>query len=137
MPSEKEPEVLKPQLWYCERCGVLGAVMYELHADVMSVVHAMGDHHREASPGCSNGPMGLMSIVPENIRKPMICRPAVEIPSVDRMTRALRQVPTFVKSLEGPDEFIQRLHTWRTEHGQALDEASIYGLTQLASKEKP
>ena len=70
---------MKPQLWYCEQCGILGALMYKEHDDVMSVVYAMGDQHREASPVCKNGAMGLRSIVPENIREPFILRPLNEV----------------------------------------------------------
>lgn len=66
---------MKPQLWYCEMCGIMGALMYEERDDVMSVVHGMGDQHREASPGCENGAVGLRSIVVENIREPFIMRP--------------------------------------------------------------
>lgn len=65
----------KPQLWYCEMCGVLGALMFQERDDVMSVVHAMGDQHREASPSCENEAMGLRSIVVENIHEPFILRP--------------------------------------------------------------
>lgn len=66
---------MTPQLWYCELCGVLGAILYDGHGDVMSVVSALGTQHREASPGCSNGARGLRSIVVENIREPFILRP--------------------------------------------------------------
>jgi hypothetical protein len=66
---------MKPQLWYCEFCGVMGALMYAPGSDAMSVVFGMGDQHREASPGCENKAMGLRSIVVENIREPFILRP--------------------------------------------------------------
>lgn len=66
---------MKPQLWYCEACGVFGAVMYEAQADVMSVVYAMGDQHREASPDCENGPYELRAIVVENIHESFTLRP--------------------------------------------------------------
>lgn len=65
----------KPQLWYCESCGILGALMYEERDDVMSVVSAMGTQHRQASPECENGAYGLRSLIPENIKEPFILRP--------------------------------------------------------------
>jgi len=61
---------MKFQLWWCEICGALGAVQYKERADAMSVCHAEDDQHKEASPMCPNGWMGLRSIAPENIKKP-------------------------------------------------------------------
>lgn len=66
---------MEPQLWYCEMCGVMGALMFKAGDGVMSVFHALGNQHREASPDCPNGSMGLRTIVVENIREPFIMRP--------------------------------------------------------------
>jgi len=70
---------MKPQLWYCEMCGILGALMYKEDQDVMGVVYAMGDQHRKASPDCDNGALGLRSLVIENIKEPFILRPRQSI----------------------------------------------------------
>ena len=40
--------------WFCEGCKVRGEIEYEQHADVMTVVHLVGDSHRHASPNCHN-----------------------------------------------------------------------------------
>ena len=72
---EPPSQPMKPQLWYCETCGVMGAAMYEEHADVMYVVNAMGNQHRQASPKCENGVMGLPTIVVEDIREPFVMKP--------------------------------------------------------------
>ena len=69
----------KPEIWYCEACGVMGALMYDAGEDVMSVVYALGSQHREASPGCEGSARGLRSIVVENIREPFVLRPHVSI----------------------------------------------------------
>lgn len=62
---------MKPQVWFCEACGVIGVTMYEEHADVMSVFHKLGDAHRAASPGCPRGVYegGLRVLSIENLKK--------------------------------------------------------------------
>ena len=53
-------------------CGTLGAVRYEDHADVMSVVNLQRDQHSKAAPLCHNGAMRLRSLCPENVREPFV-----------------------------------------------------------------
>lgn len=67
---------MKPQIWYCEVCGVLGAVMFEDGAGVMSVIHAMDDQHKRVSPGCNLDVLRLRSIVPEEIRGEFVIQPS-------------------------------------------------------------
>jgi len=40
------------QKWECEKCKEKGSVEYEKGADVMSVVHLIGDDHRRVSGKC-------------------------------------------------------------------------------------
>lgn len=61
---------MKVQMWWCERCGTLGAVLHEDRADVMSVVYALGDQHSKAAPQCPMNAMGLRSIIPDKITEP-------------------------------------------------------------------
>jgi len=51
---------VKPQVWFCEVCRALGAVMYEEHADAMSVMYQVLDAHQEASPSCKEQPRILV-----------------------------------------------------------------------------
>lgn len=55
------------QLWFCDDCGTIGALKLKDHEDVMSVIHRMGDQHKEVAPKCQRGTMMLQSIVPENL----------------------------------------------------------------------
>ena len=65
---------MKPQLWWCERCGTLGATMFEDHADVMTVIYQMGDQHAGATPECPVSAMGLKSLCIENIHEPFVLK---------------------------------------------------------------
>ncbi len=40
------------QVWFCEECSTLGAVVYSEDKDVMSVSRMICDHHQESSPEC-------------------------------------------------------------------------------------
>jgi hypothetical protein len=73
--QSKGEEIMKPQLWYCEMCGILGGLMYKDSEDAMSVAMGLGDQHRKASPDCENGALGLKCIVVENLQEPFILRP--------------------------------------------------------------
>lgn len=68
-------EPVKPQLWYCESCGALGAVMYDQGTDVMSILHTMAGQHKKASHDCETETMALRVIVPENIAEAFVLRP--------------------------------------------------------------
>lgn len=66
----------RAQLWFCQSCGTVGALMVRPGEDVMSVVYRMGDQHTGVSPDCGKGAMMLQSIVPENIREDQVlCLP--------------------------------------------------------------
>ena len=60
------------QIWFCERCATLGIVVAEEKADVMSVVHAMGQQQQEGTPDCAAGILSLRNVVPQNIQKSQI-----------------------------------------------------------------
>lgn len=66
---------MKPQLWYCEMCGILGSVMFKENDDIMPVIRAIEEQHRKASPDCENDARGLRVIAIQNIREPFILRP--------------------------------------------------------------
>ncbi|MDP3910717.1 MAG: hypothetical protein Q8Q14_10025 [Gemmatimonadales bacterium] len=52
-----------PTLWFCEECGVLGAVVgVDRPHDVMSGVQAIGDAHFTASPHCTR-PRSLLRVL--------------------------------------------------------------------------
>jgi hypothetical protein len=42
----------KLQAWLCEVCGSRGCVEYEEHADVFTVLNAIGNDHGRYSEGC-------------------------------------------------------------------------------------
>jgi hypothetical protein len=53
------------QKWECEKCKKTGSVEYEKGADVMTVVHQLGDDHQLVSPKCDQ-PTGMLRIVRES-----------------------------------------------------------------------
>jgi len=63
---------MKSQVWFCEKCGVIGAIMFLENSDVMSVVHMMGNQHRQAAPGCQESEYRLRSIHPEYIQSSVV-----------------------------------------------------------------
>ena len=77
---------MKVQMWWCERCGALGAVLHEDHADVMSVVYALGGQHAKTTPQCPIDATHLRVIVPENIKEPFTFTVKIE---ADRRSQAL------------------------------------------------
>ena len=77
---------MKAQMWWCERCGALGAVLHEDHADVMSVVYALGGQHTKTIPQCPIDATHLRAIVPENIKEPFTFTVKIE---ADRRSQAL------------------------------------------------
>lgn len=53
-PSHKGGLYMKSQEWFCEGCHVIGTLEYpKEQGDVMSVAHALNDHHRSVSPNCT------------------------------------------------------------------------------------
>lgn len=59
----------KPQLWFCDRCCVVGVVMFEEHADVMTVSGKIRDAHVRYRPECM---YRERVIVVENLKKDTI-----------------------------------------------------------------
>ena len=62
-------EKYNKQIWYCNECKKHGEVKYREHADVMSVVHLLGNHHKAISPNCENGTYGLKVVKDERTLK--------------------------------------------------------------------
>lgn len=56
----------REQHWYCEKCDTTGSMTHDEHADVMSVVHQVGDDHKRVSPNCGQ-PTGYIRILNPNI----------------------------------------------------------------------
>ena len=56
---------MRNQKYKCEKCGFVGSVPYEEHADVMTVFYLIGEHHRKNFPECGQPATMLRAIVPE------------------------------------------------------------------------
>lgn len=77
------------QIWFCEGCRAIGAVVYALHDDVMAVAWKVRDQHEAASAAadiaCS---LDARVILPENIRESGVILPP--LPAHRRGTRAAK-----------------------------------------------
>lgn len=69
-PNRLVSEAKEVQLWYCEVCGMIGAVVFEKSTDFFSAATLVRDqHNNQASDDC---PGSSRAIVPENIKESMI-----------------------------------------------------------------
>lgn len=62
---QQKSKTMKPQLWFCDRCLVIGVVMHEEHEDVMSVSNRIREAHLKYRPSCR---YSERLIVPENLK---------------------------------------------------------------------
>jgi len=62
------------QIWFCAKCRIIGALKTD-GGDVMSVIHRMGDQHKNAAPKCDVPWLKLQALVPENCDEGIVLWP--------------------------------------------------------------
>lgn len=69
---------MKVEVWFCENCGMIGAVEHPDKDDVLTVAHAIGDQHLYEN--ACNTPLGKLRVIfPENIPGTCVLRKPVRV----------------------------------------------------------